>query len=157
MTHNAHDDFCEDEEEYVEGKEDEESEVDVGGDGGDALEQGVVEDEDFGEPEKGNDDGGEDEEATDEPFGAVPVLAAGPEFGGDGEDEVGSEDEGPPGPAGAQNLLVVVKGAPEGVAGGDPVEEEEHGDATEEGGNGAQSVSNVGHQAALRADVLHLS
>src|SRR5947209_7839786 len=82
-----------------------------------------------GEVQDEQNEGGEQEDADDEPASAVPVLATGPKFGGDREDKVGCEEKRPPRPAGMQELEVDI---PEIVAGSDPIEKGQGRDATEE-------------------------
>src|SRR5438067_1604187 len=117
-------------------------------------------------PEQDDKAANEKDKATHEPACASPVLAAGPEFRGDGQNQVRSKDQGPPGPVGAQDLQTERGGvcwagpdwpSPEIVACRDPVEEGEHGNATEERCDTAETISNMAHKASLGPNVLYLT
>src|SRR5947209_7615554 len=98
VPHNPHKSLSHDQKNNIQSQQDEQSEVDRSGERGKALQEGVVEDQVAGEPEEEDEEEGEQEQAAHKPARAAPVLVAGPEFGGDGQDKIGGEDERPPGP-----------------------------------------------------------
>src|SRR5689334_12814489 len=97
--------FSHDEEEQIQCQQDQQGEVHVRSDSCTDPEHLCRM---FGIPQEEEENGEQNSNRADEPACLAPVLLAGPEFGGNGEDQVGSKDERPPRPAGAQNLQVAV-------------------------------------------------
>src|SRR5712692_1190620 len=116
---------------------------------------------DFSEPQHGNRHHSKKQQNTHKPARAPPVLTAGPEFRSDSKNEVGREDQCPPRPSWFQQLQVikanVLLDLPDIVASRHPVQQQQHRDPAKEGGNAAQPISDVAHEASLWPHILYFT